>query len=711
MRPTLFGLVLTLAPASAVAQGGKQADAAPHPPAAVTTKAAHATTTARTLGTVVVIGRRENLVGEAISASEGSIGQEEIAARPSGRTGDLLEFVPGLVVTQHSGSGKANQYFLRGFNLDHGTDFATFVDGMPVNLRTHAHGQGYTDLNFLIPETVRELAYRKGNYYADVGDFSSAGTARFALRDRVARGNAELAGGSYGYKRGLLLDSTRAGAGNLLYALEAQRYDGPWTDLDEDVRKLSLLLRLSAPLWGGQGHLTLMGYRNRWNAPDQIPRRAVDAGLIDAFGQLDRSDGGRTARASLSGSWQGQVLGGDLTANAYAIDYRLHLWSDFTYFLDDPVRGDQFEQVDRRKVYGFALSQQWQQGRDQWRIGVQGRYDDIGEVGLFHTRHRQVLDTVRDDAVGEGSLGVYAANEFRFSDALRAYVGARYDGYRFRVDSSLPANSGTAAAGIASYKASLVYRPWKPLELYASWGTGFHPNDARGTTLTVDPNTGSPAPKVTPLVGSRGAEIGSRLFLGERFNATLALWRLALDSELLFTGDGGTTEPSRPTRRRGIELTLNWFPTEYLSADLEASYSKARFTDPDPAGPYIPGAIPLVVSADVVGRSANGWLASARLRHFGRYPLVEDGSVRSRGATLLNLRAGREWGRWGVYLDLLNALDSRDHDIDYWFASRLQGEPTTGVDDVHYHVFEPRSLRLNLRYGARERLSTAVNRG
>lgn len=689
VSPAAFGQAAVSAP---------RADAAPASAARVAKPRATQPVAATTLGTVQVQGRRANLVGEAISASEGSIGPQDIAARPSNRTGDLLEFVPGLVVTQHSGSGKANQYFLRGFNLDHGTDFATFVDGMPVNLRTHAHGQGYSDLNFLIPETVAELSYRKGVYYADVGDFSSAGSARLSLADSVPRGQLQLTAGCYGYGRALLLDSGKLATGQLLYAAELQIYSGPWTNLNEDVGKASALLRYSVPLWGGLGHLTFMGYRNAWNSPDQIPERAVDEGLIDAFGQLDTSDGGKTSRYSLSANWKGPAFGGDFDAGAYLIDYRLRLWSDFTYFLDDPLRGDQFEQVDQRRIYGFSASEQWEQGRGHWRVGAQGRYDDIGEVGLFHTQQRRIVGTVRDDAVGEGSLGVYAANEYRFSDTLRSYVGVREDAYRFGVDSSLPTNSGHATAGIASTKASLVYHPFKPLELYASAGTGFHSNDARGTTITVDPQSGAPAQKVTPLVRSRGAELGSRWFAGDHLNATLALWTLKLDSELLFTGDGGTTEPSRPTRRDGVELALDWFPTEQLSADLEASYSKARFTDPDPVGRQVPGAIPLVVSADVVAKSDGGWLASARLRHFGRYPLIEDASVRSRGSTLLNLRLGREWSRYGVYLDVLNALDSRDHDIDYYFASRLPGEPADGVDDIHYHVFEPRSLRLSLRY-------------
>ena len=200
-------------------------------------------------------------------------------------------------------------------------------------------------------------------------------------------------------------------------------------------------------------------------------------------------------------------------------------------------------------------------------------------------------------------------------------------------------------------------------------------------------------------MGSRGAEIGSRLFFSDRLHATLAFWTLNLQSELLFTGDGGTTEPSRPTKRDGAEFALSWFGNSHLTADLEASYSKAKFTDDDPVGREIPGSIPLVVSADIVARSDGGWLASARLRHFGRYPLIEDNSVRSKGSTLLNLRVGREWKRYGVFLDVLNALDSRDHDVDYYFASRLQGEPADGVNDIHYHVFEPRSLRLSLRYG------------
>jgi hypothetical protein len=655
--------------------------------------------TAVVLDQIDVVGRRANLVGEAISASEGSVGQEEIESRPLQRSGDLLEFVPGLVATQHSGSGKANQYFLRGFNLDHGTDFATSVDAMPVNMRTHGHGQGWTDLNFLIPETVEELSYRKGTYSADTGDFSSTGAARFHLADRLERGQAQLTLGEFGYGRGVVVDSVDAGAGAWLYGAEVQVFDGPWTDLNEDVAKANGLLRYSQDIGGGRAHVMVMGYENTWRSADQIPQRAVDAGTISEFGSLDTTVGGESSRYSLSGGWSGEALSGRLDAQAYWIASELDLFSNFTYLLDDPDNGDQFEQVDERSIVGFEVAQQWEHGKHRWRVGAEGRFDDIDDVALYRTRARERQSTVRRDAVQEDSVGMFAAHEYRFSDRLRSYVGLRYDRFDFDVDArSLPENSGEARASTPSAKMSLAWQPTATIELYGSFGQGFHSNDARGTTIRIDPVSGEPAAPVDPLVDSEGKEFGARVFLNDRWHATMAVWRLTLDSELLFVGDAGNTEASRPSEREGIELGVYWFGASNLTADLELSYTDARFRDDDPIGDNIPGAIPLVVSAGISGRSDNGWLASARLRHFGPYPLIEDGSTESDGSTMVNLRVGREWERYGVYLDVFNALDRRDHDIDYFYASRLAGEPEEGVEDLHFHVFQPRNVRLTVRY-------------
>jgi hypothetical protein len=649
-------------------------------------------------GTIVVTGRRLNLVGEAISASEGVVGRQEVESRPLLRAGDLLEFVPGLVATQHSGSGKANQYFLRGFNLDHGTDFATFVDAMPVNMRTHGHGQGWTDLNFLIPEAVDQIRYRKGTYYADVGDFSSAGSARFELAEKLPRGFAGVTAGSFGYRRGVVVDSVEVGGGDLLYAGELQSFDGPWDDLDEDVRKKNGLLRYSTTAGTGRAHLTLMAYANRWNSPDQIPERAVRQGLISRLGSIDPTVGGKSSRYSLSGGWTGSALDGRLNVEAYAIDSALDLYSNFTYLLDDPVNGDQFRQVDERRLYGFEVSQQWRSGRSRWRVGADGRHDDIGRVGLFRTRDRQPVSTVREDAVKETSVGVFASNEFTFSENLRTYAGVRFDHFRFNVDArSLPANSGKASDSKVSLKGSVIYQPTKALEFYASLGQGYHSNDARGTTITIDPVSGDPADRVDPLVASLGSELGARVFVADKLQTTVALWTLRLDSELLFVGDAGNTEASRPSRRDGVELGVYYFPNKHLSGEVELSYTRSRFRDRDPAGDRIPGSIPLVVSGGVTATAGDGWLATGRLRYFGKYPLIEDKSVRSAGSLLFNARGGREWGRFGAFIDVLNLFDSKDHDVDYFYASRLTGE-AEGIEDIHHHVFQPRSVRASLRY-------------
>lgn len=648
---------------------------------------------------IIITGRRLSLVGDAISASEGVIGRQEINARPLLRAGDMLEFVPGLVATQHSGSGKANQYFLRGFNLDHGTDFATFVDAMPVNMRTHGHGQGWTDLNFLIPEAIEQIRYRKGTYYADVGDFSSAGSARFELADTVPRGIAEITAGAFGYRRGVLVDSVELGSGDLMFGAELQTFDGPWTDIEEDVKKKVGLLKYSSAVGAGRAHVTLMAFDNEWDSPDQIPERAVEQRLISELGSVDTTVGGQASRYSLSGGWAGTALGGRLSAEVYAIESSLNLFSNFTYLLDDPANGDQFRQVDDRRLYGFQVSQQWTDGQSRWRVGIDGRYDDIGRVGLFRTKQRQPVSTVREDAIKQGSIGLFASNEYTFSDALRTYVGLRYDYFGFEVDAkSLLENSGKANDDKLSLKGSVILKPVTPLEVYISLGQGYHSNDARGTTIRTDPLSGDPADTVDPLVASIGGELGARLFLGNKLQATIAAWALRLDSELLFVGDAGNTEASRPSQRDGVEVGLYYFGSKNLSAEVEASYTRSKFRNNDQTGNNIPGSIPLVISGGLTANSDSGWLATARLRYFGKYPLVEDNSVKSDGSFLVNLRGGREWGPLGVFVDVFNLFDSRDHDVDYFYTSRLPGEPAEGVEDIHYHVFQPRSLRASLRY-------------
>jgi len=656
---------------------------------------------------VTVTGRRVNLVGQAQSASQGLVSQQEIALRPILRTGDVLELVPGMVATQHSGGGKANQYFLRGFNLDHGTDFATYVDGMTVNMRTHGHGQGYSDLNFLIPETISTLAYKKGPYYADVGDFSSAGSAHIATADRFDKGAVEVAAGQDEFYRLLLLDSVAIGAGNGSYALELNSYDGPWRDIKEDIQKVNLMLKYATRLGDGDASMSFMGYDNEWNSPDQIPSRAVDSGLIDELGSIDDTVGGNSSRYSLAGAWKDTHW----DISAYAINYDLKLWSNFTYFLDDEVNGDQFQQKDERWLYG---------GRAEYRLessilglpmlnrfGGETRYDDIDEVGLYKTRERVQLGPQRSDRVKEWSTGVYAENQLNWSDRFRSVLGARYEYFDFDVDSliesningvDLTGNSGQADDDKLSLKGSLIYTFNPEWEAYFSAGQGLHSNDARGATTVVDPADGSAIEPVDPLVDSLGYEVGLRGFWNERLNASIALWSLELDSELLFVGDAGNTEATRGSERQGVEVTAYYRLNDYWTSDIEYAYTDAKFTDFAPEGDNIPGSIEQVVQAGLSGQFLDGWFGSLRLRYFGERPLIEDGSVKSDSTTVLNLRAGYQGPDWELKMDVLNLLDSDDHDIDYYYASRLPGEPAGGVEDIHFHILEPRTVRVYATY-------------
>ena len=656
--------------------------------------------------TLYVEGRRINLLGEAVSASEGVVGQREIELRPLLRTGEVLELIPGMVVTQHSGTGKANQYFLRGFNLDHGTDFATHIDGMPVNMRTHGHGQGYTDINFLIPETVSQIAYKKGAYYADVGDFSSAGSAEITTSRVIEHGLVAGTVGEDAYYRLLFMDSLAMAGGELLIAIEGNRYDGPWTDIEEDLDKINAFAKHTIPVDDGYFSLALMAYDNSWNSADQIPSRAVAQGIIDELGSIDDTVGGESSRYSLNVNWQQGAWEG----SAYIIDYELNLWSNFTYFLDDPTNGDQFEQADDRNIYGARLSYLHSGNlavqKMSNRFGLELRVDDINEVGLYRAQARNRLGVIRSDQVEESSIGLFWENRAALSNRLRSVLGVRYDYYDFTVDDQagvntnsvdLSANSGGDNDDLMSLKASLIYTFDNAWEGYVSAGQGFHSNDARGTTIQVDPSDGSAVDAVDPLVRSLSYEAGLRGFITDRLNASVALWALELDSELLFVGDAGNTEPSRGSERMGLELTTYYQLKDQWSLDFEYAYTNAQFSDSAPEGDEIPGAIENVLQAGLNADFTTGWFGSLRVRYFGERPLIEDGSVTSDSSTILNLRLGYRTADWRLQADILNLSDSNDHDIDYYYASRLASEaPGVGTEDIHYHVIEPRTVRVSL---------------
>jgi outer membrane receptor protein involved in Fe transport len=404
----------------------------------------------------------------------------------------------------------------------------------------------------------------------------------------------------------------------------------------------------------------------------------------------------------LSGSWQRAAGNAVQSVQLFAIHTDLSLFSNFSYFLEDPVRGDQFNQVERRTILGGnakrLLMLQAFGVEHVLSSGVQTRLDLIDGLGLHRTQKQVRLGTVREDDVRELGTGLFVEAESKWRPWLRSVVGVRGDAYRFGVTGDRAENSGRTSAGIVSPKASLILAPASGTELYLSGGLGFHSNDARGTTITVDPVSGDPAQRVDPLVRSRGAEVGVRATPRPRWRSTLALWALDLDSELLFVGDGGATEPSAASRRRGATFANFWRPTARLAIDADVSLARARFSGVVAGEERVPGALERVVASGIAWSPlSHGIFGALRLRHFGSYPLTEDNAVRAASTTLLSAEGGYQL-RSGLRLraTVLNLLDARASDIQYFYRSRLAGESAAGVDDVHFHPVEPRQLRLSL---------------
>lgn len=668
---------------------------------------AHDAGGATAIGEVDVRGHYDNTLGSSDAASQGVVGPELLRSRAALRPADILEYIPGMVVTQHSGDGKANQYFLRGMNLDHGTDFATSINGVPVNLPTHAHGQGYSDLNFLIPELVSRVEYRKGPYFASEGDFSSAGSASFVYRSKLDRPIADFTWGQRGYLRGLVADSREVSDGvTLLSALERVNNNGPWST-PEAMRKLNAQFILSSGSKREGWSTSVSAYAASWNSTDQVPLRLIDAGNYQGqpfgrFDSLDPSDGAKTKRTSVSGNWH-RSSDHELTQfNWYAMSYSLDVFSNFTYNLERA--SDQFAQMDQRTVLGGKAFRSWFSDLSdkqpmQNTLGVQVRQDRI-KVGLFDTVSRQIQTTVRDDEVNQTLVGVYGESEVGWRSGLRTVTGVRADQFNARVSSSPQAiNSGTSTGAKISPKLSVILGPWYQTEFFFNAGKGFHSNDARGTTAKVDPKTGQLMDAVPALVSSRGQEVGVKSQMIPELQTALAIWRLDFDSELVYVGDSGNTQAGRPSQRTGVEWSNHWTPSERVWVDANLAWTRPKYSTPDPLGNEIPNAVRKVANLSVALRNWGSWSGSLGVRYVGPAPLVENDAVKSASIVMSHLRVNRKMSNdWDVTCDILNLTDRKNHDISYYYTSRVTGEPAQGVDGIHVHPAEPRTLRLSVRH-------------
>ncbi len=652
---------------------------------------------------IVIEGKAEDLLGRTDTASKGRASQQDFLARPLLRRGEIIEAIPGMTATQHAGGGKANQYFLRGFNLDHGTDFAMSLEGMPLNMRTHAHGQGYTDLNPLIPELVESLDYAKGTYTAADGDLSSAGSANFLMWDVLPQNLVKVEFGEYNYYRALMAGTADFGSDveqgiqqGLTYALEYNYYDGPWQQ-PEEFNRWNGLLRWFKTDDDTKLSVTFMGYQGSWTSTDQIPSRLVNQGLLDRYATLDPSAGGESSRYSLNIAFEHRDDDVVTRANVYAIHYMLDLYSNFTYELDPgPPTGDQFQQAEQRWVLGGQLSRTWEKRElfgieSDFTFGLQTRTDLIDGIGLWGTEQRSRHTQIRVDDILESSVGLYGEVVTRWAPWFRTTLGLRGDVFYFEPQSSSVDGQEDELAGILSPKFSAIFGPWKQTELYLNFGTGFHSNDARGVSAGQN--------AADALVRTMGAEIGVRTQAVKNLTTTLALFWLQSDSELVYVGDAGTNEPGNGSERYGVELTSYWRPTEWFSADAELALTHARFLDAPDGANHIPNSIPIMFSGGFnLGAQGNtaGWFAGARIRMFANSPLEETDTVRGRDSILVNATVGYRMKDWEFAVDCLNLLNRQDQDISYFYESRAPGQ--LAANDVHMHPIEPRMFRMRVTY-------------
>lgn len=642
---------------------------------------------------IVVYGRSLTQKGSSKSASEGLVGYSDFSTRPIERVGEFVEVVPGMVATQHSGEGKANQYFLRGMNLDHGTDFSAFFMGMPINMRTHAHGQGYLDLNFLIPEIISTVRFAKGPYRADRGDFSTAGTTTLSVYEEVASPYIKVEVGSDNYSRSLAVGSLDLNKGVMLSALEVMKNDGPWA-LPADVDKVNFLTQYTGEFEDTQIKVALTIYDNNWKSTDQIPQRQVLSGDIDRFGYIDPSLGGDTSRVNMLFG----ISNNSFSSGFYVSRYRLNLFGNFTYFQEDPLNGDAHEQVDRRWIYGGYFDYQREiNSRVNLRMGFDLRSDQIGGVALHSVENRIRLGLIRQDSVDWLSLGVFSELEIDLSDKLKGLLGVRVDYSDYDVMSDMPDNSGKGSDDIWLPSAGLAYEVGRFGELYLNWGKGFHSNDVRGATIAYDPASKIPLEPIEVFSGQEGAEVGYRIERDDDLVLSLAYFWLQSDSELIFVGDSGATEASDGSERSGLELALFWELNSNWVLDLTGSIVDSKFVGVDAEADHIPNAHGRVISMGLTRAPVLGWNWSMRVRHFGDAALVEDDSINYPSTTIINMGLSYKTDRWTAGVDLFNLADSEHYDIAYWYSSRLSSE-VSSVEDIHFHPVNPRSIRMGLEY-------------
>ncbi|HWV47629.1 MAG TPA: TonB-dependent receptor [Nitrospira sp.] len=638
---------------------------------------------------VAVIGEKP-----VAASSQQFIPDKEIVLQPQGRPAQVLRLIPGMVAVEHSGgAGKADQYFLRGFDADHGTDVAFFADGMPINLRTHAHGQGYADLNFIIPETIEGVEVSKGAYLPEIGDFATAGAINFRTRQVVQEGIAQATGAQFDTQRYLLMFSPTKEKVRTLFAVENYYTNGPFENHNRYLRT-NVLGKLTTS-FTGRDEFSIKGtfQKSKWNASGEIPLRAVDIGMLDRFGAIDPTEGGATLRATgVMNYHYDTTTNGQFFANAYGQYYRLDLFTNFTFFLNDPVNGDGIQQSDRRVVYGGDVGY-----KQRWEIfgiptigtvGVQARVDDIHPRLGTQTKRASTGTTTYSDVLS-ASYAPFIKGEVQPASWVRFVGGLRWETFTFDVRNLCATCTlrpeGHTSSGILLPKMSMILGPWAKTEFFVNYGEGFHSNDARSAVQVGG----------VPFARSRNYEVGirSRPWGVEGVEFTVTAWRIDLQSELVFVGDEGTTEIRGPSRRQGFEVAARgqvWGPL-YINGSF--TWTQAKFRN----GDAIPLAPEFTAYGAAILRWPEGMTSQLQATYLGVRPLIEDRSIKSPSWIVFDwsqryrLPIKLPYGRLEAFYFIQNLFNTDWEQAIFAFESRLRTEPA-GVNGIHFVPGNPRTV-------------------
>jgi outer membrane receptor protein involved in Fe transport len=628
------------------------------------------------------------------AATEQTRASRDLELRPSNTPSDVLRLTPGLIIGQHHGGGKADQIFFRGFDADHGTDFAVFIDGIPVNIVSHSHGQGYADLHWLIPETIDRVEIYKGPYFAHLGDFATSGAMNIITKRRDKDSSFTIMGGSYDTQRYVGILSPPEGTFLTPYlAFEVYHNDGPFKS-ENNYNRYNIFSKFT-PFSTPNSNLNFLGtfFKTAWDASGQIPARAVRDGTLGRFGTIDPNEGGNSERQNLSLIYTFADANQSVRVQTWASWYRLQLWSNFTFFARDPVNGDGIEQNDKRFLVGNNVS--YRRNYALWSmpsetlIGFQSRFDHA-RVGLFNQTNRRRRETVSNNNIEQTNLGWFAQQEVRPTEWLRVQLGARLDNFWFDVDEKGGATnpiSGEASDSIVNPKVNFIFTPFKDNDFvkgtnfFVNFGGGFHSNDAR--IVVQDSN------KTLPRY--LGGELGFRSRFLDKVDFTLAYWRAHLESELVFSGDAGTFEPSGKSRRQGIESEIRHDILPWLSYDLDFSYTWARFV----SGGHVPLAPRLTTFSGLTARHESGLQGRFQMRHVGSRYGTENSNLTTRAYTIFDLLLKYVWRRYEFFLSFENLANMKWRSAETFFESRLPGQAAP-VLDSHFTPGDPFTVKAGI---------------